>query len=97
MRLGKGRATGILLRLLLVLQLFPCSVSAYWIQHSNFALDPAASPEQFRPAADGTKPAPGKKVAMKVWCAWGLLAASQSASRSAVSRVITFAIACTRA
>ena len=45
--------------LALVVALLPAAGSAYWIQHANNALNPAVSPEQFQPAGDGSRPAPG--------------------------------------
>lgn len=43
----------------LALFMLPGASTPYWIQHTNFSLDPAISPEQYRPAADGSRPVPG--------------------------------------
>lgn len=43
--------------------LFAPPAGAWFISHSNNQLDPAASPEQFRPAADGSRPTVGNPPA----------------------------------
>ncbi len=48
-----------LLLFLLACLVFPGSGNAYFIQLSNNSIDPHVSPEQFRPAADGSHPRPG--------------------------------------
>lgn len=48
-------AVGVLLLLLLL----PGSALPYWLQRANQSLDPAVSPEQFRPTAQNTRPSPG--------------------------------------
>jgi len=53
------------LPLFLLTALFSSVAGAYWIQHVNTMadLDPSTNPEQWRPAEDGGRPAPGKPPA----------------------------------
>jgi len=51
--------------LFLAALLVPAAGLGYWIQHSNVTgvFNPADNPEQYRPAADGSRPGPGKPPA----------------------------------
>ena len=54
------RRSLVLAGLLIAAALAPSPAPAYFIAHSLAGFDPAGSPEMFRPAADGTRPGPGR-------------------------------------